>query len=675
MVHSNPFEITKAVDFTDAQIKSTFVNYPHGGFDSFVSPTSQMARFLVGGKGGGRTHLMRFYSYALRKPRDGTVIDSIRNDGYIGIYFRCSGLNGSRFRGKNIPDEAWAAVFNFYLDVWLTEYFLVILGDIEERDGSWSAPAQENFVSTIVRLLSSSELADVGASFPKSVSIADLQNDLASYRKLMDRSINNAAISGRLDIQILANPGQLLFTATRAAHDELPGLDGLLFTFLIDEFENLSIEQQKYINTLIREKELPTTFLVGSRRYGLRTHKTLNADEENKRGSEYELEDLESNYRRTEGTYVEFCFDLAIRRLRDAGFTDLLDEDDLRRIYPDRQPAERDRLGDAVALSLLAKDAPDARTHMRRLHTNVHRATKSLEIADRITKIVGRPESPMSEKLAIHRFYQLWTRQGGPSVESAQAAAEEMDSLRDGSASPRTNNFLGLWKGDLLAQVYLDCDKHAPYLGIDKFIELSGYLPRSFLTTMKYVTQAALLRGQEPFGSAGKVSVDAQVAGVLDASEWFLRDARPTEGLGGECERAIRRLATFFNRARFSDKPVEVSCVAFSTDFHDLPERVVELVQLCASHSLLIEIPRGRATRNEGSVWHKYQLHPMLAPAYSLPTGRRGEVQFTSEEVQAVFDTQVTDREYASIMRNRLKSMDAPFKEMSPLNPQQAGLF
>lgn len=675
MANMNPFEITKAVDFSDEQIKTTFVNYPQGGFEAFMSPASPMARFLVGGKGGGRTHLMRFYSYALRKPADGTIIDGVREDRYIGIYFRCSGLNASRFRGKHIEPHAWTALFSFYMDVWLTEHLLTILRDIDDRDGSWSPPAQLNFASEVVEVLAI-HASDIPAyPLQESVSIADLCRGFAEYRKFMDRSINNAAISGTLEIPILSTPGQLLFAATRAAHDELPGLDGVMFTFLIDEYENLSADQQTYVNTLIREKELPTSFLIGSRRYGLKTQRTLSANEENKRGSEFELEELEDTYQRTQGTYPTFCIELALRRLSAAGYPNVSSEKDLHRIFSSRRGLEKDRLGDTIALSLLSKSEPDSRKYIRRLYENILTTTKSNDFATQVTRVISRPTSPMSEKLAIHRFYQNWAQQGGPSVEIAQDAAQEMDSLRDGSASPRTSNFLRLWKADLLAQIYLDCDRHAPYLGIERFIDLSGYLPRSFLTTMKYVTQAALLRGEKPFDISGAVSAESQVAGVLDASQWFLRDARPTEGLGGECEQAIRRLATFFNRSRYSDKPVEVSCVAFSTDFYDVPDRVVDVLTTCASHSLLIEVPRGRVARNEGSKWHKYQLHPMLAPSFALPTSRRGEMQFSALEISAIFDPEVSDRDYAAIMRTRLKSMYAPFKDTPPPDPSQRGLF
>lgn len=668
----NPFEITKAVDFTDDEIRATFVDYPLGGFDSFASPASPVSKYLVGGKGGGRTHLMRHYSYALRKPSEASVLEQVSDDRYLGIYFRCSGLNSNRFRGKKISAGAWSDAFNFYLDVWLTEHLLNILVDINTTDQAWDLDVQQSFVRAIVSELHLS--ASITEGIAASASIDELRNALATFRKMMDRSINNAAIRGSLDIEIISNPGALIFATTAAARSELVGLGGVLFSFLIDEFENLTADQQMYVNTLLREKNLPTSFLIGSRRWGVKTHRTYSANEENKKGSEYEWVELEGSYRDA-GKFDQFCLDLALRRLAQAGVRHLESADDLRQVFSSRDAILTDRLGDELALRLLDGIAPQRRPHMRRLHVNVLRSTRSTEVANLIFDSISRPDSPMSEKLSIHKFYQAWSGGRGPSLDAAQEAAAEIDDLRNGAESTALDNFLNLWKNDLLAQVYLDSDRRSPYLGIDKFIEMAGYLPRSFLMTMKYVTRAALVRGESPFDSEHEISSNAQMAGVLEASQWFLRDARPTQGLGAECERAIRRLGTLFNRVRYSDKPVEVSCVAFSTDFYGISPKAREVVEACSSHSMLSEIVAGRKTRNQGSVWFKYQLHPMLAPIFALPTGRRGELRLTSEEMTAIFDPETSEEKYSSVMRRKLTSMYAPFSDQVVHDPDQGGLF
>src|SRR5258708_35361396 len=126
----NPFDVTKAVDFTDAQIAAYFVDIPGPGFSALANPRSPMPMMIRGGKGSGKTHLMRYFSYALQKMRHGSdLVRGVQEEGYIGVYFRCGGLNTGRFRGKGQSEDIWNAVFAYYMELWLAQLALACAGD------------------------------------------------------------------------------------------------------------------------------------------------------------------------------------------------------------------------------------------------------------------------------------------------------------------------------------------------------------------------------------------------------------------------------------------------------------------------------------------------------------------------------------------------------------------
>ena len=97
----NPFNITKAVDFSDQEINDYWVDISSGdGFTGLAKPTSPMPMLILGGKGSGKTHLMRYFSYPLqciRHKKD--VIGGIKNDKYIGVYL-------STYINKSLPNLA-----------------------------------------------------------------------------------------------------------------------------------------------------------------------------------------------------------------------------------------------------------------------------------------------------------------------------------------------------------------------------------------------------------------------------------------------------------------------------------------------------------------------------------------------------------------------------------------
>ena len=68
---NNPFDITKAVDYTDAEIYKYWVDLgnENQGFEGLIKPDTLMPMIIVGSKGSGKTHVMKYFSYELQKIR------------------------------------------------------------------------------------------------------------------------------------------------------------------------------------------------------------------------------------------------------------------------------------------------------------------------------------------------------------------------------------------------------------------------------------------------------------------------------------------------------------------------------------------------------------------------------------------------------------------------------
>src|SRR5688572_16341815 len=85
----NPFDIVKANDLNDAEILTSFVDLPGGSsLLQRLKPTSRMPMIIFGGKGSGKTHLMRYISYPLQKRRCAAgvhLIDHLAREQYLGI--------------------------------------------------------------------------------------------------------------------------------------------------------------------------------------------------------------------------------------------------------------------------------------------------------------------------------------------------------------------------------------------------------------------------------------------------------------------------------------------------------------------------------------------------------------------------------------------------------------
>lgn len=658
-----PFDITKAVDFTDAQIAATWVDIPDGGFLQMVDPRSPMPLMLLGGKGSGRTHLMRYYSYSLQKLRatGGEVATLLQKEGYIGIYMSCEGLNAGRFEGKGQKEDAWATIFAYYMDLWLAQLTIQIIADAFR--GNEDLAANE---AAIVR--------DITSLFDETIPIEEqtlngLVAEITLLRREVDLAVNNAALTRELvGLRIRATRGRLVFGAPQSFANRVPGLKDVRVVYLIDELENLTESQQEYVNTLIREKKLPCTFKVGARLYGFRTQRTLSAGEENRLGSEYEQILLDEQLR-VHPQYDAFARQLVARRLQGAGYAlDLHDQNHgaaLDAFFETIPPSAFEREKTKFVEENYAN--PSERPWLVKLRKQLNEALKRKEAAgvsgsedvERIVSSVSCPEFPLLEKTNIFLLYQDWSS-GRDLTECANTIEDGCRSLQDRrGSSERHKHVLKHFKGDLLAQLMREGRQKQRYLGLQSYIDMSSGLPRHLLIVLKFVHRWSLFQGERPF-EAAPISIAAQRAGVLQASNWFFEDARATGCDPERVQASIERLARFLHQLRFSDKPVESALTTFSFGEEDTSEEAKTTIRNAHNTSLLLRVIGGAKDRNNEGVVAKYQLNPMLCPRFDLSLSRRGTVALSKEEVEAIFGDRVGS--FDAVLDERLARMNAPFR-------------
>ena len=259
-MRQNPFSVTKADDYNDDEILKFWVDVPseEESTESLLNPLSPMPVFLLGAKGSGKTHLMRFHSFPLQSLRceaSGTgLLEGISKEGYLGLYVRCSGLNSGRFFGKRIDTETWDAVFAYYMEIWLARRVLDVLHSLR---GELDQKEEEALVTDIVSLFDT-PIKVSQHSVAALISLVELE------RKHLDNQINNCVLTGELDVEIKVSSGTLVFGIPNLLSKHCRQLQGVVFLYLIDEVETLSPSQQKLFNAFVRDRQLPTTFRVGA---------------------------------------------------------------------------------------------------------------------------------------------------------------------------------------------------------------------------------------------------------------------------------------------------------------------------------------------------------------------------------------------------------------------------
>lgn len=231
----------------------------------FPQMTTARPCVLIGGRGTGKTTVLRGLSYegqyAIRKKDN----SEIKDWPYYGLYYRVDTNRVSAFQGPELTEMEWIRRFAHYINLLMCIQIMRFLAWYQAETGisnELNLAARQHVASTL-----HIELPNSNSNL-----LVLLQLELARF----EGYINNVASAKVPNLSMQGAPIQSLMEAINRQSI----FQGKLFFFLIDEYENLQDYQQRLMNTLIKHSGELYTFKIGVRELGWRVHNTLNENEQ-----------------------------------------------------------------------------------------------------------------------------------------------------------------------------------------------------------------------------------------------------------------------------------------------------------------------------------------------------------------------------------------------------------
>lgn len=274
-------------------------------FDLFSEPSYFTALqdnrpfVLEGGRGTGKTTVLRGLSYqgqyALHK---NDIISFDKND-FIGIYHRVNTNHVRAFIDGGLSEDNWKRVFSHYFNLIVSREILIFL--------KWHAKlnnSDEYLSGQICEIIAKSLCIN---------NLCDSQTQLLDFLEMelvvFQSKINNLNSENLPSLSMAGDPIKLITENII----KLTQFHSKTFYLILDEYENFEDYQQQVINTLIKHNTDFYTFKIGVRELGWRIKHTLNPNELLHDPADYVLFPVEQKLE--EGHFSEFAKKVCEQRI------------------------------------------------------------------------------------------------------------------------------------------------------------------------------------------------------------------------------------------------------------------------------------------------------------------------------------------------------------------------
>lgn len=650
----NPFSVVKANEFTITQIIDNWVpmSGSEDGFVASLNPQELMPKYVLGSKGCGKTHLLRYYSFDARlKYHNNDIKALLKKDKYLASYSRLDSISSSRFSKCNNKEE-WEMLYNYYFELIQS----IVSLDVYERVVS-ALEVTEKRISRIIESI----CKHVGITLEKNT-IEGLKDFLNKKRVIVDNEIIDYAFTKKLKwdlVRPVFTFGSLIFEIPEKFSINISELQDINYVYILDEYEKLKCDWQKEsLNTLVYEKKSNSTFWVGARKIGYTTRNTLSGEPIHE-GHEFTPVDLDALLKSNEKQFATFAEELFKKRLK---------LKDIAEVSPN---SLFDKFDEKSLLSVLLQKG-DMLKHWRIFKERLITIGVDEDVINGLQESLKRgvEKDLIGQKIKLYSFYLRWsenkkefTAEMVPKmIEETNHSYEEYKEGRN----PKMKEWLNKFHQDMVAQLAEENQETLyQYSGFDKLVKIADCNPRIFLTLMKLIIDDCHFRGVDPFVGERSISVRSQYAGINETAKWFLKDIEVYGKDRENLDMATNHLLNFMYVSRFCDKPTETSLCTFYYRMNTGQNRIDHMIELAIQEAFLMEVPNKRKDKTLGTPQKSYQVNRLIATVYNLPIARRGVISITPEMMSAIFDPECFNAFNALLTAHKV-SLNAPFVAKKP---------
>lgn len=612
--YRNPFSEFDTNVMSSEQISELFTE----PYDSFTIPESKIIMdkspiIFVGGRGTGKTMLLRQFSYNVQKivRSEKTYLEKVKETKYIGVYFRIDKpllQSLSSLGGMYSSDNFEEAIFTHFFELTIFKEYLEIVKILEE-DASTQCDNESINSSILSELLSIFPL-------PQEITcntIDDLLNFVINEINYIWDFQSEKAIDIYDTIQFTPKCKMILqgrlsdeFCQTKVL--ELLGIKDVSILLLIDEFESFSEKQQMVINAAMRyNKEYGIRLRIGMRPYGFKTYDTVNSEDFVKEGRDYSKIEFGNPLVRKQNNknYFELIKRVANKRLSSVPMFVGMDIETI--------------LGSEEDLESEAKDIVKGGTkHIEVYLKEINKKNRGNENINIDSLKCIRDENPLYEMECLRLLLQ------GKSLKYVEKALKDYkEKVKSVEAKKFSDDYDKKYK---LAFVFVLCSiykrEKKAYYGFSDYCYLSSGIIGAFIELCRRAFDLAYFKDTDAL-SQGSISKEIQTNAAYEYAYAERDMIRRIAEHGKKLEIFINNLGNTFSyihRDLYLRYP-ETNMFPANTD---LSEENKELLDIACKWSLIFKKPNVQDSSAKNASHDMFILSRVFSPVFKISYRTRG---------------------------------------------------
>lgn len=590
-------------------------------FFNRVDLASAMPARLEGGRGSGKTMLLRYLSYHSQfSPNRENIPENVT--GRIGLYWKADTQFLRLMQKRGIEEDVWAPTFDHYLNLKLSQEVLLSVRCI--ADSSYQGIQKAQLEDTVFEGISDFGFSDE--------SFSSVYKEISSRIRKAEVAIQN--VKGINDLNKL--PVSFLNFIIDSVKESFECLSATMYSVYIDEYENLLGYQQRIVNTRIKHSEMPLIYNIAIKLNGMSETLTL-SDEKLENIADYTIINLDEEIDRSGfDTYVSEIF---LKKLNDASPSIVKNLDinlsvcsDANRIderyeveYESECKGALNKIFPGRTHQDLADEVFETPVYYKKMVSEIERALKikgcnKLDSSNFI--------SDENRKASVVCASILFRRSADP-----YAVLLELEKLKAGEANKFTSRTA--WEHNYFIGCYLRIVRAFKgnstfYSGFDVYSALSGGNVRHFLELCK---TAISLRDDYELQESFVVDRKLQHMAARSTSAELVKEIQRFTPLGNQLDKFVRSIGKIFQLCQDRESQSETEVTHFGirdeeSVFDDEDQRILNEAE---KWGVLKAIPSTKNKSLKSSHTYDYVLNPVYSPFFliSYRKGRKIDIDAT----------------------------------------------